>query len=79
MNEETTPAPKQYLLMADELNMALLARLMPGIRYVEVQGMVMTDNAAFNLLVTPVPKIVEAPSTVEAVLDSCECPHNTDV
>lgn len=62
MTEETKAAPKQYLLMADEMNMALLARVMPGIRYVEVQGMVMTDNAGFNALVTPVPKPVEPPA-----------------
>lgn len=61
MNEETldntvpTPAkPKQYLLMADELHMALISKLLPGMLFVQVEGMGMQNNSTHMLLVNPV-------------------------
>ncbi len=47
---------KQYLLMTDELSMAYLAKVMPGLRYVEVKGMPLKDNADVHALVTPAPQ-----------------------
>lgn len=48
------PKPKQYLLMADELHMALLGKLLPGLLFVQVEGMGMQNNPNHMLLVNPV-------------------------
>jgi hypothetical protein len=50
------PKPKQYLLMADELHMALLAKLMPGLHFVLVEGMPLLDNPNYMLLANPKPQ-----------------------
>lgn len=49
-----TPKPKQYLLMADELHMNLLAKMIPGLLFVQVEGMGMQNNPSHMLLVNPV-------------------------
>lgn len=46
---------KQYILVVDELNMAMLGRLAPGIQFVEVYG-VEGETKSFNFLVSPIPK-----------------------
>jgi hypothetical protein len=45
--------PKQYLIMVDELSMAMLGKLCPGIVYLEVTGMPITDNPNYQVLVNP--------------------------
>ena len=47
--------PKQYLVLTDELHRALLAKLIPGIMFVEVEGLNMKDNDNYTLLVNPKP------------------------
>lgn len=63
MSEAPTPEvpasvvkPKQYLIMADEMHMALLGRLMPGLLYVQVEGMGLQGNSDYMMLVNPVKK-----------------------
>lgn len=48
------PKPKQYLIMADELHMAMLGKLLPGLLFVQVEGMAMQNNSTHMLLVNPV-------------------------
>lgn len=48
------PKPKQYLLMADELHMAMLGKIIPGLLFVQVEGMGMQNNPNHMLLVNPV-------------------------
>ena len=59
---ETPPKPKQYLLMADEMHMALLGKLIPGLLYVQVEGLSMENNPDYMLLVNPVKKEPQDPS-----------------
>jgi hypothetical protein len=54
--QTAAPKPKQYLIMADELHMALLSKLLPGILFVQVEGMAMQNNNTHMLLVNPLPK-----------------------
>lgn len=49
------PKPKQYLLMVDELNAALLGRVFPAIQMVQIEGINMDGNATHMALVTPKP------------------------
>jgi hypothetical protein len=57
---ETSPGPiappprKEFFLMVDEIQMSLLSRVLPGIQYVEVQGMNIKDEPNHLLLVTPI-------------------------
>lgn len=43
---------KQYMMVVDELCMALLSRVMPGIKYVEVSSMDMASST-HQVLVVP--------------------------
>jgi len=54
---------KQYLLMADEVSMMIIAKLMPGMLFVQVEGMAMQGNSEHMLLVNPIAK-PPAPETV---------------
>lgn len=54
--EQLPPKPKQYLLLADEMHMTLISRLMPGLLFVQVEGLSMKDSAEYMLLVNPVSK-----------------------
>jgi hypothetical protein len=64
---EAPPKPKQYLIMADELHMAILGKIVPGLLFVQVEGMAMKDNSDHMLLVNPVAKQAPITSPVEAV------------
>ncbi len=56
---------KQYLIMVDDLHRALLAKMIPGMLYVQVEGMNMADNPKYQVLVNPLPeKPVEEASSV---------------
>ncbi len=44
-----------FLVMVDPTHLAMLSKIMPGLRYVQVEGMAMTDNATHQLLVNPLP------------------------
>jgi hypothetical protein len=52
----TATKPKQYLLMVDELNAALLGRVFPAIQMVQVEGINMQNNESHMALVTPMVK-----------------------
>lgn len=54
--EKCLPKPKQYLLMADEMTMAILGRIMPGMLFVQVEGLAMQGNSDHMLLVNPLNK-----------------------
>jgi hypothetical protein len=54
--EAPIPKPKQYLVMVDEITMAILGKIMPGLLFVQVEGMAMQGNDNHMLLVNPVVK-----------------------
>ena len=62
---EAPKPPKQYLLVVDELNMAMLGRLMPGLLFVQVEGLAMENNKTHMLLVNPLPAKPEEPKVQE--------------
>lgn len=51
---------KRYLILADDLHMSLLAKLNPGLLFLEVQGLHLENNPGHIFLVNPVNK-PEAP------------------
>lgn len=55
---------KSFVLCVNEVNMALLNRVLPGISYIEVRGMDLTDNKEFRALVTPV---IKEPETAHVI------------
>lgn len=57
---------KQYLLTVDEIGLAYLTKLMPMIKYLEVEGMTIVDQPNHHLLVTPKPKAAEELNKAEA-------------
>ncbi len=60
---ETPPTKmKNYLLMVDELTVAFLSRIIPNIKYVEVEGMNITDNPKVQILVNPLAQPIETPT-----------------
>lgn len=59
MSEETIQ-PKQYLMVVDEITMAIMGRIMPGIRYLQVEGAPTQGDANYQVLVTPVASKEEA-------------------
>ncbi len=50
---------KQYLVMVDSLGLACMSKLMPGLQFVQVEGMGIPDNNNYQLLVSPLAKKVE--------------------
>jgi|WetSurMetagenome_2_1015567.scaffolds.fasta_scaffold717434_2 hypothetical protein len=58
MSEETVKQ-KQFLLMVDEVNMAILSRLLPSLQFCQVEGLSIPDNSNYHLLANPTPKPVE--------------------
>ncbi len=65
---------KQYLMVCDETSMEKLAAVFrENIQFVEVQGMSMTQNAQYNVLVTPVipPVSADTPDTSTQVEPCC--------
>lgn len=47
---------KQYILMVDHINMLLIGKVLPGIQFLEVQGMNVQGNDALQVLTTPIVK-----------------------
>ncbi len=61
MSEEVPTVPeKQYLLMVGDFEIAVLTRIMPSLKFVEVRGMPITDNMEMQALVSPILKPIEA-------------------
>ncbi len=67
MSEEVKK-PKQYMPLLDEVSMACLRHLMPGMKFVDVEGMVMNENPGYQVLVNPIP-IVQSELPVEDKAD----------
>ncbi len=68
------PKPKQYLMVTDEITMIMMSKIIPGLQFVEVQGMAMKDNDTHFLLVNPKPQPQvsnEAPKASEEPQQSC--------
>ena len=63
--EAPAPKPKQYLLMIDEINVAILSRLIPSIQFVQVEGIHMQNNDTHMALVSPMVKLVSQPMPVQ--------------
>lgn len=51
---------KQYLLLVDDVGMALLSQIIPSINFIQVEGMDIKEDPLRKVLVHPVPP-VEAP------------------
>ena len=71
--EAPVQKPKQYLIMADEVTMAVLGKLMPTLLFVQVEGMAMQGNDGYMLLVNPLNK--PAPITLPVPAVSAEEPR----
>lgn len=54
----------QYLLMVDEVGVAMLSKLMPSLLFVHIEGMSIPDNQNHQLLVTPIKKPLDKPAEV---------------
>lgn len=72
IQEEVAPEapvskPKQYLLMADEITMTILGKIMPGLLFVQVEGMAMQGNDNYMLLVNPIVKAPVVTVPIEGV------------
>jgi len=63
-NEAQIPVPpqKQYMLLLDQVGVALLSRLCPSFRFLEVEGMMIDGTLAHQFIVNPLPKSEEAPT-----------------
>lgn len=46
---------RQFILTVDEIGFAYLSKLVPMLKYIEVEGMTITDQPNHHLLVTPKP------------------------
>ncbi len=44
---------KQYILIVDDTLIPVIGALFPSLRFVEVEGMTLEQNPAYNLLVNP--------------------------
>lgn len=55
---------KEYLLMVNEVNMLLLSKVMPGIQFLQVEGMSLKDNDKYLAVCTPVSVPQEKPEGV---------------
>ncbi len=53
--------PKQYMMIVDDVGMALISRVIPGIKYVEVSSM---DMSSPTHQVLVVPKVIPTPDGV---------------
>lgn len=63
------PTPKQYLMVLDDVTMALLGRLCPTLRFLEVEGMPMKECDTHTLLVNPKHLPQETTHIPEAVVE----------
>lgn len=52
---------KQFIALLNEGNVAMLGALCPGMRFVQVGGMIMPGNDENMVLVSPKPKVIEPP------------------
>ncbi len=70
MSEEVKK-PKQYMPLLDDVTMACMRHMMPGMKFVEIEGMIMTDNPGYQIIVNPVPvaEEVKPESTEEEKTD----------
>lgn len=50
---------KQYLLMVEESDLALLCQVLPALKAVEAEVMEMKDIPKYKVIVTPVPEKIE--------------------
>lgn len=53
---EDIQIPKQYLLVLNDVHMALLSNLIPGISFIQIEGLPIQGNDTHQLLVNPLPK-----------------------
>jgi hypothetical protein len=67
MSEEAKK-PKQYMPLLDEVGMACMRHIMPNMKFVEIEGMMMNDNPGYQVLVNPIP-IVQSEPPVEDKVD----------
>lgn len=54
--QETPKKTRNFFIMVDELSMAFLTKICPSFQFVEIEGMLMDNNAGYQLLVNPLPK-----------------------
>lgn len=66
------PKPKQYLVMVDELSMAILGKLIPSMLFVQVEGMAMQGNDNHMLLVNPTNKPAPVTMPIETAYQAVD-------
>lgn len=54
--QEATPKPKQYIILIDDVAMAVLGKLMPSLKFCLVEGLAIPDNPHYHLLANPIIK-----------------------
>ncbi len=45
--------------MLDEVGIAMMGKVMPAVKYIEVVGMPINENNHFQLLASPIPAVAE--------------------
>ena len=73
MNEETQQ-PKLFLVTVNQMTMALLGNLMPGLQFIEVQGVKLDNDPYVNILTSPIPRPQKTPISLEGVAVTDELP-----
>ena len=59
----------QYLLIVGDIEMGLLSNVMPGIKYIPIEGMNIEGNESYQFLVSPLPKVEKSSKPEEVVTD----------
>jgi len=52
------PKSKLYLLVIGQQDLGILSTIIPCIKFIEIEGMGITDNSKMQVLVTPLSEIV---------------------
>ncbi len=55
---------RQYMLVLDDVDIAFMAKVMPSIKFVEIQGADLKDSTTHKLLVMPLPPEPKEPEIV---------------
>ena len=50
---DVIPSNPQFLMLLDQTHVAMLSKMMPGVKYLQVEGMDITDKPTHQLLVNP--------------------------
>lgn len=75
-NKNDMDRPRQYVPLLDDVTIAMLSRLVPSMKFVQIEGMMVDGNTNHQFLVSPLNKMPDAPSvpkgTGEDVSNECD-------